>query len=241
MTADPRCQPDGANGCSATVGPVLEPTEVAQLLRSVAMLPPGCPTALDRDKAYAVLSQLEELQMQRRVGPHFTCCPYCRESFDTAHGLRPSPGTPNRPPRHPDPIGAADTLGGAVQAARSLAKSLAWGNAALRGPEAFSVDFGRTVLWPLLYLARATGRDMDDVRRLAHPELRGESILSVSAGLEALEASVEAERVRRQWERIVTTDAYAQRTAFAYAYGLVNHWQLTGPWAAEEGPIRPGE
>jgi hypothetical protein len=222
-----------ANVSSIGSPTVLKPTEVAQLLRSVAMLPPGCPTALDRDTAYTVLSQLEELQRRRRKGPHYVCCPYCGEAFDTAHGLRHPARPSNRPPRHPNPIGAAATLGGAEQAARAMAEAMAWGNNELRGPEAFWLDFGRSVLWPLLYLARASNWDMDDVRLLVHRLHLPETLVTVAAGLAALESTIDVERIRRQWDRIVMTDPRSRCTAFGYAYALVNHWQLTGLWVAD--------
>ena len=240
MTAPPHPVPH-SNVCSLTSAPVLKPTEVAQLLRSVAMLPVGCPSALDRDTAYAVLSQLEELQGRRRgQGSLYVACPYCGERFDTAHGLRPAVAPRDRPLRHPDPIGAAGTLGGAEQAARTLAKAMTWGNDSLRGPEAFWVDFGRTVLWPLLYLARATGWDMDAVRLFVHPVRLADTLVTVSQALADLDPTIDVERARRQWDRILATDTLSLQTAFRYAYGLVNHWQLTGPWAMADGPSPTG-
>lgn len=227
-----------ANERSLWSPPVLKPTEVAQLLRSVAMLAPGCASALDRDTAYAVLSQLEELQTQRRHTPHYVFCPYCGEGFDSAHGLRAVER--DEPPRSSNPIADADTVGGAADAARAMAKAMEWRNDGLRGPEAFWVDFGRIVLWPLLFLARSTGRDMDDVRLLAYPPQLGETLATVTAELAAMDATIDVERARRQWARIVASDARSQRTAFDYAYAMVHHWVVTGPWEATGPWARPG-
>lgn len=200
------------------------------------MLAPGTSAGLDRETAHDVLSQLEELQTARRhKATFYVFCPYCGEGFDTAHGLgraTPSEG----PPRHGDPIGAADTVGGAERAARLMADAMAWRNDSLRGPDAFWVDYGRAVLWPLLYVAHHTGRDMADVRLLAHPPGRAETLVTVSTDLEAMAPSVDVDRVRRQWDRIAGSDPRALRAAFEYAYGMVQHWQITGPWAGMAGP-----
>lgn len=216
---------------------LLTAAEVATLSRDVATLPPGCTSALDRETALAVLSQLEDLRRSRRRAPHYIFCPYCGEGFDRAHGLRTDAPRPDDPQRHLDPIGAAATVRGADQAARALAKAMSWRNERYRGPDRFWVDFGRVVLCPMLLLARAAEWDMDDVRLLAHPARLTETLATVTAGLEALEPGPDGERARREWTRIMATDGRTLRTAFGYAYSMVHHWQLGAPWAYEDAPL----
>jgi hypothetical protein len=44
----------------------LDPTHIAQLRRSVAMLSPRCPSALDREEALEILTEMERLQCRDR-------------------------------------------------------------------------------------------------------------------------------------------------------------------------------
>lgn len=44
----------------------LDPTHIAQLRRSVAMLSPRCPSALDREAALEILTEMERLQCRDR-------------------------------------------------------------------------------------------------------------------------------------------------------------------------------
>lgn len=207
---------------------VLRPAEVTELRRRVADLPADCATGLDRSTAYDVLSQLAELQARRKHGPNSVHCPHCGEGFDIAHGVttRP-PGWRNPPPRHPDPVSASSTLAGADDATKVLATAMAWGSDRLLGRAAFWVDFGRTVVWPLLYLANAIGRNMEDVRGWTHPTRVAETMATVATELEALGAGDDAERVRRHWDWIAGQREKAQHAAFSYAYGMIRHWELS--------------
>ena len=45
--------------------PELLPHELELLRRSVAMLPPGAPNGLDREKALAIISQLKDVTAER--------------------------------------------------------------------------------------------------------------------------------------------------------------------------------
>ncbi len=213
---------------------VLRPAEVTELRRRVAALPADCDSGLDRATAYDVLSQLAELQARRKHGPNHVHCPYCGEGFDVAHGVttRP-PGWRKPPPRHPDPVAASSTVAGAEEVTRVLATAMAWGSDRLAGKDAFWVDFARDILWPLLYLANATGREMEQVRWWTHSLPVAETMATVAIELEALAPGADADRARRQWARIAGQREQAQRTAFPYAYGMIRHWELS--------PAAPGE
>jgi len=110
-----------------------------------------------------------------------------------------------------------------------------WGKDNLNGPEAFWVDVGRGVLWPLLLLARATGRGMDDVRLQAHPEQMVETLVSVGAALGELAPGHDSDAARRQWAVNSSLDVRCRRMAFTYAYRLVHYWQYTAMWADSGG------
>lgn len=217
------------------VNRVLRPAEVTELRRRVAALPADCDIGLDPSTAYDVLSQLTELQARRRHGPNRVHCPYCGEGFDIAHGVttRP-PGWRNPPPRHPDPVAASSTLAGAEEATKVLATAMAWGSARLLGKDAFWVDFGRIVVWPLLYLANATGRDMEELRLWTHPMRAAETMATVASELEALGPGADADRAGRQWAAIADQRVQAQRVAFSYAYGMIRHWELSPAAPAAE-------
>lgn len=242
MTDPARLAPESAPGIAAAdangrrtdellplVTRVLRPAEVRELRRRVAALPADCDSGLDRSTAYDVLSQLAELQARRKHGPNTVHCPYCGEGFDLAHGVttRP-PGWRNPPPRHPDPVTASSTLAGADDVARVLATAMAWGSDRLAGKDAFWVDFGRTVVWPLLYLANATGRDMQDVRLWTHPMRVAETMATVATELITLAPGADADVARLLWDTIAGQREQAQHTAFSYAYGMIRHWELTG-------------
>jgi len=204
---------------------VLAATEVAELLGRLAV-GPASPATLDHDTALAVLRQLHELQRRRGKEPLYVSCPYCRNGFDIAHS-RPCTGPPKQPPRHPDPIGAADCAPAAEAAALALAKAALWGKDGLDGYEVYWVDLGRGVLWPLLFLARNLGRGMDGVRLQTHPAQMPLTLLSVGTALAELPSGTDAGAAQRQWALVAAFDARTRRGAFGAAFHLVHRWQYT--------------
>lgn len=108
------------------------------------------------------------------------------------------------------------------------------------GPEAFLTDLGRTVLGPLLYVARATGLSMGNVERLSHPDHLGDTLAFVSAILDSLQPAAGADDLQRDWALIAEEEARLRRMGFLYAYGMVRHWQLSTGWPWPAAP-RLGE
>lgn len=201
---------------------VLTRPEVAELLDRVAALAPGTAGALDRDTAFAVLRQLDELQRRRSRGPFFATCPYCRWSFDIAHS-RPWALPPAPPARHPDPVGAADSAASAREVARTLGQAALWGRQ--DDSDAFWMKQAPTVVWPLLLLARATGGDMGTVALLAHPDDMEEALVSVATALAELDAGPDADAARSDWDSLRSVDVRCRRAMFTYAFRMVAHWQ----------------
>lgn len=207
---------------------VFRPEEVTELLQAVSKRRPGAKTGLDRDTARSVLAQLSELQRHRRRIPNHVFCPYCRHGFDSAHS-RVYPEGPKRPPRHPDPIAASGTANGAGAAAAALTAAAAVDVLGRRDFDSFWLAVARTVVWPLLYVARATGRTMDQVDAWLDPWHLDESLVEVSAVLAGLDPSAEVKRVRRQWQAVTDLEFRTRRAAFDYAFGAVRYWQATRP------------
>ncbi len=206
---------------------VLKPEEVSQLLQEVTRRRQRSKTGLDRDTACTVLTMLEDLQQRRRRFPNYVFCPYCRQGFDSAHS-HVHPEGPERPPRHPDPVGASETSRGAEAAATALANAVWVDDPRLRDAHDYWMAYGRLVLWPLLYVARASGRTMDDVRVWTDPAHLDETLVAVEAELRAVEATTDADRVRRQWQAIAALDIGSRRAGFDKAHGQVLYWQATG-------------
>ena len=216
---------------------MLKTSELAELRRRLAAQPAGSAEGLDRDTAMDLLAQLEGLQWRRSLGPHYAFCPHCGEGLDAAQSRttrrprrhQPPSGPP--PPRHPDPVAAAATMAAADQVTRVLAEAMAWrrvpDDRPPAVPEAFWVDFARRVLAPLLYLAHRRGRDMDSVRLQCHPGQVTETLVAVSAELEALGPSPDVDLVRSEWASIVGQRSAAQREVFSWAYYIVRHWELS--------------
>jgi len=219
--------PGITSGEPAAIAAVFKPDEVTELLREVTSRRPGSKTGLDRDTARTVLAMLEDLQRNPRRMPKYVFCPYCRQGFDSAHS-HVHPGGPDRPPRHPDPIRASETSRGAETAAAALATAVRVNDPRLVDSHDFWMAHGRMVLWPLLYVARATDRTMDDVRAWTDPAQLGEALVTVGAALEAIEGTTDAERVRRQWRAVANLDVRPRRAAFDKAHGQVWYWQATG-------------
>jgi hypothetical protein len=207
---------------------VFRPEEVTKLLQAVSKRRPGAKTGLDRDTARSVLTQLSELQRHRRGIPNHVFCPYCRHGFDSAHS-RVHPEGPKRPPRHPDPIASSGIANGAAAAATALTAAAAVDDLRQRDFDSFWLALARTVVWPLLYVSRATGRTMDQVEVWLDPRHLDESLVDVSAVLASLDPSAEVKRVRRQWQAVADLDTRPRRAAFDYAFGAVRYWQATRP------------
>ncbi len=233
----PATVPDAVDATPMTV---FKPDEVTALLRKVSRRLPGSKTGLDRDTACAVLTMLEDLQRRRRWIPKYVFCAYCRESFDSEDN-HVHPGGRDRSQRHPDPIDASDTSAGAEAAAAAMADAVRVGALLpLDDGSSDSRDFwmahGRLVLWPLLYVARATGRTMHDVREWTDPDHVIETLMAVGAALCSIDATPDAERVRRQWQAMEDCDVRSRRTAFDKAHGQVLYWQATGRCPAAGPP-----
>ncbi len=207
---------------------VFRPQEVTKLLQAVTKRRPGAKTGLDRDTARSVLTQLSELQRHRRRIPNHVFCPYCRHGFDSAHS-RVHPEGPKRPPRHPDPIAASATASGAGAAATALTAAAAVVVLGRRDFDSFWLALARTLVWPLLYVARVTGRTMDQVEAWLDPRRLDESLVEVSAVLAGIDLSADVKRARRQWQAVADLDTRTRQAAFAYAFRAVRYWQATRP------------
>lgn len=202
---------------------VLTPSDVAQLMRSVAMLAPGSPSGLDKETAYDVLSQLEELQLCRL--PRLLRCPHCREALGVTHRRRPAADRPSQQPRHPDPVGAAGSAEGAEAATQALGQALLWRGGPPGDQDDYWVGIACAVLRPLLVVARSTGGDVDAVADLAHPDHSAATLVSVAGALDELGSDEHAGRARRDWAATAGLDTRAQRMAFTYAFRMALHWQ----------------